>query len=164
MIPHILKNFNAFVNGTGFAGLCDEATLPEIKIKMDEHRAGGMDASYEIDMGMEAMSAKLNMGEYAADIIKALGAGSRIQLRGSLVRDSDGDRIAVSVEIGGRFKSFMPGNWKAGDKANGEFEMTVDYYRWTQAGEDLIEIDVQNMVRTIGGVDQLAGIRDDIGI
>lgn len=164
MIPRVLKNFNLFINGQGFTGLCEEAQLPEIKIKMDEYRGGGMDASYEIDMGTEAMMAKLTLGEYAPDVIKAISVGSRIQLKGSLVRDSDATRVAVVAEIGGRFKTFTPGNWKAGDMAKPEHELTVDYFKWTQAGEDLFEIDVQNMIRIVGGVDQLAGIRADIGL
>lgn len=164
MIPRILKNFNLFINGVGYAGLCDEASPPDVKIKMDEHRAGGMDASYEIDMGMEAMSMKLTLGEYAPDVIKALASGNRIQLKGSLVRDSDATRVAVTIEVGGRFKSFTPGNWKSGDKTSPEHEITVDYYRWNQGGEDLFEIDIENMIRVVGGIDQLAGIRADIGL
>lgn len=163
-IPRILKNWNLFVNGIGYAGLCDEAELPEIKIKTEEHRAGGMDGSYEIDMGMETMTAKLTFAEYIADILRKVGVDCRFQLRGALRRDSDGQVVPVIVEIGGKFKSFTPGTWKAGDKATAEHEVAVDYLRWNQGGEDLIEIDVVNMIRKIGGVDQLSAIRVAIGV
>lgn len=164
MIPRILKNFNVFVNGTGLAGLCDEAEIPEVKIKSEEHRSGGMDGVFEVDMGMEAMKAKLTFSEPLPEVITALGAGTRIQLRGSYVRDTDQSRVAVIVELQARGSSFGGGTLKAGEKAQTTSEFYVDYYRYNLAGDDLIEIDVVNMVRNIGGVDQLAGIRADIAI
>ena len=42
MLPKILKNFSAFVDGRGYAGRVDEITLPKLTIKMEEYRAGGM--------------------------------------------------------------------------------------------------------------------------
>lgn len=168
MYPRILKNFNAFVNGRGYAGAIDEVELPEITIKTEEHRAGGMDGTAEIDMGMEAMSAKLSFSDPDPQLFKLVGTASansaRIQVRGSYVRDSDNTRIRVVVEMGGAFKKLTMGTWKPGDKAMNEFEVRLNYLRIEIAGEDVIEIDVENMIRNIGGVDQLAGIRADIGI
>ena len=163
-IPRVLKNWNCFVDGIGYAGRCDEAELPEVKIKTEEHRGGGMDGSFEIDMGQETMSAKLTFTEYLPEVISALGNGKRIQLRGALRRDTDGSTVPVVVTIGGRIKGFMPGTWKAGDVVKPEHEIAVDYYRWNQAGVDVFEIDVVNMVRVMGGTDQLAQIRAAIGL
>jgi P2 family phage contractile tail tube protein len=42
--------------------------------------------------------------------------------------------------------------------------MSVNYYKLTVGGREVYEIDVENMVRRINGVDQLAGIRSDIGL
>jgi len=49
MLPKILKNFNVFVDGRGYAGKIDEITLPKLTIKTEEYRAGGM--------GMEKLEA-----------------------------------------------------------------------------------------------------------
>jgi P2 family phage contractile tail tube protein len=163
-IPSVLKNFNVFINGRGYAGLCDEAELPEIKFKMEEQRAGGMDVPFEIEMGQEVMSAKLTFATYPTEIIRALNSDARIQLRGALVNDATRATTAVLVEIGGRPKGFMPGSWKSGEKATGEFELAVDYYRWNQGGADLFEIDSVNMIRRIAGVDQLAEQRAALGL
>jgi hypothetical protein len=163
MIPSVLKNWNCSIDGIGYAGLCEEAQLPDIKFKMEEHRGGGMDAPYEIEMGQEVMSAKLTFAEYPADVIKNLNAGRRIQLRGALVNDQTRVTIPVLVELGGRTKGFMAGSWKAGDMNKPEFEIAVDYFRWNQAGADLLVIDVPNMVRVVGGVDQLAAQRAALG-
>ena len=37
MLPKILKNFNAFVDGRGYAGRIDEISLPKLLIKTEEH-------------------------------------------------------------------------------------------------------------------------------
>ena len=55
MIPKILKNFNLFIDGRGYAGKCDEVNPPKLNIKSEEYRAGGLDAPIPIDMGMEKL-------------------------------------------------------------------------------------------------------------
>jgi P2 family phage contractile tail tube protein len=37
----ILKNFNLFVDGRGYAGRAEEVTPPKLTIKTEELRAGG---------------------------------------------------------------------------------------------------------------------------
>lgn len=168
MTPRVLKNFNAIVNGRGMAGRVETLDLPEISFKMEGFRAGGMDAETELDMGQEAMTAKYTFADPDPDNLKLVGITTgqpvRIISRSSWVRDSDGARIAVVAECGGRFKKLGLGSWKAGEKGAHEYEQSVDYFRLNVGGEDVIEIDVLNMKRIIGGVDQLAGIRADIGL
>lgn len=166
--PRILKNFGVFVNGRGYFGEVDEAELPELNMKVEEHRGGGMDAPTEIDMGMEALTAKLSFADMTPELLRLVATmnsnAARIQLRGSFVRDTDNSRLRVIVELGGGFKKLTMGTWKSGDKSKQEYELRLNYYRLEVAGETVIEIDVENMKRIIGGVDQLAGIRDDIGM
>lgn len=167
MIPRVLRNFNVFVNGVGYAGRVTEATLPEFSIKTDEHRAGGMDAPAEIDMGMDAMTAKLTFAEYVPEILTSFGQmdgnAVRIQLRGALQRDGEA-AVPMVVELHGGQKKNGLGNWKAGDPASNEIDLSVRYAKVTIAGSDMIEIDVDNMKRVVGGVDVLASIRAAIGI
>jgi len=167
MIPSVLRNFNAFVNGVGYAGRVTEAELPELKIKTEEHRAGGMDAPIDIDLGMEGMTAKLTFAEYTPEILglfgKMDGNSARIQLRGALQRDGETAKACI-VDLHGGFKSANMGSWKAGDLATSEHEMSVRYYKLRIADEDIIEIDIDNMIRKIRGIDELASIRDAIGM
>lgn len=168
MLPRILKNFNLFVNGKGLAGVADEIELPEISIKTDDFRAGGMDADTEIDMGTEKMTAKWKLADPDADVLSLVGLTSgnsaRVIAKGAYVRDSDGAKIAVVAELAGRVKKGGLGQWKSGSKADNDCEMTVNYYRLTIGGREVWEIDVENMIRRIGGVDQLAAIRAMIGM
>lgn len=165
MTPRILKNFNVYVNGTSYRGRIDEFEQPEISLKMEEYRAGGMDGAVEIDMGMEVMTGKVTITDPDSALFKLFAAGgTRVLARGSFVRDSDNTRVAVMIEMNGRFKKFAGGTWKAGDKNSNEHEFAINYYRLVVGGEEIFEIDVENMVRRVGGVDQLAGQRSDIGL
>lgn len=167
MIPRVLRNFNLFVDGTSYAGRVTEAELPEINVKTEEHRGGGMDGVAEIDMGLEAMEAKLTFAEYIADILKRVakvnGNGVRIQLRGALQRDGE-KAVPCVAELHGAFKTSTMGSWKAGDLATHEVSMSVRYFRLTLGGELMCEIDVDNMVRRIGDEDQMESIREAIGL
>ena len=47
MLPKILKNFNVFVDGLGYAGRVEEITLPKLTIKTEEYQGAGMSAPVE---------------------------------------------------------------------------------------------------------------------
>ena len=64
MIADVLKNMNLFVDGRGYAGVVDELTPPKLTMKTEEHRAGGMDAPVELDMGMEKLEASFSLKKY----------------------------------------------------------------------------------------------------
>lgn len=166
MIPKILKNFNAFVDGRGYAGKVDEITLPKLTVKTEEHRAGGMDVPVEIDMGMEKLEAELTFAEYDSELFRLFGLvdgnSVSVTLRGAMQADGEAEPIVVNLR--GSFREVDAGAWKAGDKATLKCMVAVRYYRLTINGESVIEIDAENMVRIIGGEDQMASIRQAIGI
>src|SRR3989338_795847 len=161
MIPKILKNFNAFVDGRGYAGRVDEVTLPKLTVKTEEHRAGGMDVPVEIDMGMEKLEAEITFAEYDAELFRLFGLvdgnSVSVTLRGAI--QAGGDAEPVVVTLRGSFRELDSSNWKAGDKATLKCMMAVRYYRLNINGFDVIEIDAENMIRIIGGEDQMASIR-----
>ena len=49
--PRVLRGFDVFVDGRGYAGKVEELELPKLSIKTEEFRAGGMDVPVELDMG-----------------------------------------------------------------------------------------------------------------
>jgi P2 family phage contractile tail tube protein len=164
-IPRVLKNFNLFVDGRGLAGLIDTLTLPKLTTKMEEFRGGGMDASVDLDMGMEKLEGSFVLAEYNPDIAALYGlaaADTQLTARGAIRRDG-GAAIAVVVNMTGAIKELDLGDWKSGDMANGTFSYALRYYKLTVGGRELIEIDTMNMVRRIDGQDQLETIRQTIG-
>lgn len=166
-IPQVLKNFNAFVDGQGYAGRAEELTLPKLTVKTEEFRGGGMDTPLEMDMGTEKLEASLTLSEYSADALAlwgvVTGATVPFTFRGAAQRQGEPAQPIIAL-IRGRIKEFDPGNWKAGDKATAKFSIAVDYYKLSVNGVDVVEIDVENMVRIVGGVDQMASLRSALGI
>lgn len=163
----ILKNFNLYVDGRGYAGNVDEVQLPALNITEEDYRAGGMDAPVAIDMGMEKLEANFKVSKFDRDLITKWGIapGARVPftLRGAL-ESLDGTVKAVVVSLIGSVHGLEFDAVTAGTKAGLTFKFAATSYRYEQDGETLIDIDVINCKRTIGGVDRLAEIRNAIGI
>jgi len=167
-IASVLKDCNLFAVGKGYAGKVDEINLPKLTIKMDEYRAGGMDAPTEIDMGMEKLESDFTLGEFDADVLKLfgiqVGAAQSFRVMASIMNPTTGAAVPVVVMLRGRVKESDMGTWKPGEAAKLKITLAVNYYKYTQAGTDLVEIDVEGMKRVINGVDQLAQTRTNLGI
>ena len=166
MLPKILKNFNVFVDGRGYAGKIDEITLPKLTIKTEEYRAGGMDIPINIDIGMEKLEAELTFAEYDSELFRLFGLINNnavsLTLRGGLQGSSDTESVVINLR--GLFKELDFGSWKPAEKATLKCTVAANYYKLTIDGKELIEIDAENMIRKIDGVDQMASMRTALGI
>jgi len=166
MIPQILKNFDLFVSYRGKAGVVDEVTLPKLTMKTDEHRAGGMDAPIELEMGMEKMESNFTLSQYDAQTLPLFGLsnGADIPLtfKGALLGNA-GLIVPVQAKMRGLLKEVDFGTAKMGDKTQIKFAMAVRYYQLIMDGVVIYEIDIENMVRIVNGVDQLLLERAAIG-
>lgn len=163
-IPKKVTHFDCFVDGHGHAGVIEEVELPKLTLKMEEWRGGGMDTPAQIDLGTEKLEATLTLGENVRAILKLWGLfGSE---RGLTLRASQGAGAAaegIVVEMRGTCAELDMGTLKAGDANKTKHKFALSYYRLAIGGEDLIEIDIENMVRKVGGVDQLAAVRKNLG-
>jgi uncharacterized protein len=167
MLDNILKNMNLFVDGRGMAGNIEEITLPKLTTKTEEFRNGGMDAPVEIEMGMEKLEMDATLTRFDKEILKMYGLApgnmKPLTIRGSLSSE-DGNEIPVIINTRGMIKEVDAGSWKAGDKATLKISIALRYYKLIVNGEVIHEIDVPNMIRIIGGVDQLATQRANLGL
>ena len=167
MIVNILKNVNMFVDGRGFAGQVMEVNLPKLTVKMEEHRDGGMDAPAEIDMGLEKLECDFSTSNIDAGLLRSWGLapGSLVPItfRGAL-ESEDGAVTPVAASVRGNVKEVDYGTWKPGEKVPLKCAMAVRYYKFEHGGELIHEIDVDNMVRIVNGVDRLAEQRAALGI
>jgi P2 family phage contractile tail tube protein len=161
-LPMKLTHFNLFVDGKGFAGLVTEITLPKLTMKTEEHLSGGMDAPIEIEMGMEKLESSFVMASYDPHVFRMLGIrqGGAIALiaRGALKRHDEVTPMTITMR--GKIKEIDMGAWKKGGETSMTFSVSVEYYRLDQGIENLIEVDIPNLVRRIGGFDQLSSVRD----
>lgn len=166
MIPKVLKGFNLFVDGQGYAGLVEELTLPKLSLKRDDLYNGGMDAPIDLEMGMDKLECDFTLSEYTDAVIKQFGLRDGAQvpltLKGGL--DDETGVVPVVVTLRGAWKDLDMGSWKSGDKPTLKVSVSLRYYKLSVAGSDLVEVDVENMVRVIDGADQLADMRAAIGL
>ena len=163
MLPKILKNFNVFVDGRGFAGRAEEITLPKLTIKTEEFLGAGMSAPVEVDMGMEKLEMDITFAEYDKELFKLFGLtnGSEVAftIRGAM-QAANSEAEAVVINARGFFKELDFDSWKPAEKATLKCSVACNYYKLTVDGVELIEIDPVNMVRSINGTDQLSKMRE----
>lgn len=163
----MLKHFNLYVDGFGFAGKIKEIVPPVIEVKTEEMRMGGMDAPMLADMGLNALTCSFTMSELNAVQIAQMGQllndFTGVTMRGSLDNESP---IGIPIEIAcrGRFIKWDPGTWASGEVNEVKYDVGLTYFRYVQALIPLMEIDVMGMRRVVGGIDQLLVHRLNTGV
>lgn len=165
MLPRVLKNFTAYVDGRGYIGRVETVTLPELTINAAEYRGGGMDAPVDLDMGMAKLDAQIVLAEYDTDVIKLFGlfsANTPVVLRGATQRQGEAV-VPVVIRMVGGIKQLSRAQWQAGTNSPMTISVNANIYQEISGGETLVDIDVINGKRIIGGVDQLADIRTALG-
>ena len=166
-IDEILKNINMFIDGNGLAGQVESFTLPKLTLKTEDFRPGGRDVAVKVDMGMEPLESKFTLIGFHAAVLKlwGLSAGRDIPLtlRGAL-ENEDGTIVPAVCNLRGKLIEVDPGDWKPGEAAKLNVTLNAHYYKLSVDGEDVHEVDVRNMVRTINGVDVLAAQRAALGL
>jgi len=165
MIPKILKNFNLFIDGRGYVGKCEEVNPPKLNIKTEEFRAGGMDSPVMVDMGVEKIEASFTLLEYDKDVLKQFGLVSgnavAVTIRGALQDDTT---VSPIIKLRGMYTEMDMGKISAGEKGTLQCTIACRYYSLEIDGQQLIEIDIDNMTRKIGGQDKLVDVRKALGI
>lgn len=163
----VRKNFNAFIDGRGYAGQVDEFNPPKLTLVTEEFRAGGMDAAIDVNMGMEKLTADFSLKAYDSNVLALWGVAEGQQvpfvLREAL-ESFDGTVKAVVHTMRGKILAMDPGTSKAGEMPNLKCDLTLTYYKLVHDGVTIHEIDVENMVRIVNGVDQLATMRAALAI
>ena len=167
-LPLKLKNFNLFNEGQNYLGKVSELVLPKLTAKMEEFRAGGMDAPIDIDLGMEKLTMEWTIGGYEGQVLKQVGTlthnGVGLRFAGALQSDDLADVKAIEVNVRGRHSEIDFGTAKPGDDTAIKITSSISYYKLTIDGETAIEIDIPNMVKIIGGTDLLSPFRQALGL
>jgi hypothetical protein len=169
MLPRVLKNFNYFVDGSPLLGIATEVTLPSLSMQADEHRAGGMLAPVDLDMGLEKLTAEYTLKEFHKETLALWGvadaSGVRSRFLGAAEAD-DGETLSQAIEVAmrGRITKFDFGTVKAGEPNEAKVSQSLTYLKYMVDGQALIEIDVVNMIHIVNGVDRLAARRTALSI
>lgn len=163
----IRKNINLFVDGRGYAGQVEEFNPPKLTLQTEDFRAGGMDAPVKVTMGMEALDCDFSLKAYDRDVLAMFGVveGASVPL---VVREAlesfDGTVTHVVRTMRGKITELDEGTSKPGEIPLLKATLNLTYYKMQHGDRVVHEIDVENMVRTINGVDALAAIRAALGM
>lgn len=163
----VRKNINLFIDGRGMAGQLNEFTPPVLEQLTEEYRGGGMLGPIKLPMGLAALAASFSLIKYDADVLALFGvvAGQQINCTAREALEShDGTVTAVAHVMRGKLVKLDSGTVEPGKPTPLQGEMTLTYYRLEHGGRVLQEVDLENMVHIVDGVDQLAGQRAALGL
>jgi P2 family phage contractile tail tube protein len=164
---NILRNFQLYIDGKGYAGNCEEFQPPKLTLHTEDFKAGGLDTSLKIELGMEPMEVMFTLTDFDPQALATWGVGPGnaipIVARGAL-QNLNGSVTPIVEYIRGTVREMDPGTWQPQAKSSLKFTIDATYYRRNVNGVAVTEIDVINMKRVINGVDTLAKIRTALGI
>ncbi|ROT46085.1 phage major tail tube protein [Pusillimonas sp. NJUB218] len=167
-LPRKIKNFNLFNEGQNYIGQVSEVVLPKLTTKMEEYRGGGMDAPIDIDLGMEKLSMEWSVGGIIKQVLTQYGSlthnGVGLRFAGALQSDDLEEVKALEIVVRGRHSEIDMGTAKPGDDTTKKITSSLSYYKVTLDGEEIIEIDIPNMVKRIGGKDLMDPFRLALGL
>lgn len=167
MIPEVLSNCAAFIDGVSFAGEVPTLTLPKLTKKTDDYQGGGMSAPIEMGLGLEKLEAAWTTNGVRRESLKYFGLADQTACNAvfrAAYKGLKGSVKAVIVTLRGAVKEVDMGDWKPGDKAEIKHAMSVTYYKLEIDGRVMYEIDPLNMIQVVDGVDQLAEERSALGL
>ena len=163
----VRKNFNAFIDGKGYAGQVEEFNAPKLTLKTEDFRGGGMDLPVEIEFGQEKMEADVTLLSYDRAALGRWGLGQGTSVPFTVreeLQSHDGTVTGVVHNMRGTMREIDPGTSKAGEKSTMKIAFALSYYKLTHGGVVVHEIDAINMVRIVNGVDVKAASRAALGI
>ena len=164
-----ITNANIYLNGVNLLGRAEEVELPQPKSKEVELKALGLWGSADLPAGMEKLEAKIKWSSLFDEVLQTAFlpmAYASIMVRADMMQFSPGGlsaEVPVVALMMARFKETPSFKVVKHENSESMSSLAVIYYKLTIAGIDEVEIDVFANVYKVGGVDQLAQFRANIG-
>ncbi|MGE5509924.1 MAG: phage major tail tube protein [Bacteroidota bacterium] len=167
-INNILRYYAVYLNGVGYMGEASEVKLPDLKMKSEEFRGGGMDMGVYVDLGMDPLQAEFKMFSYDPDVLARFGRyglaqSTPLTFRAHLM--GQGGQVAtLKINMDVRLCEVTRDNWKAGSKTEVNYKCWVDFYEEFHNERRVLLFDPLNFHRTIDGVDMMSSARLSLGL
>lgn len=164
---NILKNFNVFIDGRGYAGLAKTVQIPKLELNIEPLCYAGMDCEMPWASGQKMMEANIVLSGYDKYVLGLWGLGNSkripIVARGAL-ESLDGNVVPIIINMSCLIGAIEFGEWEATKESVMTIPLYLYTYKYTEGAQIVHDIDVINMKRIVNGVDQLANIRNALGI
>ncbi|MBI1495411.1 phage major tail tube protein [Halocynthiibacter styelae] len=167
-MTHILRKFNAHVDGYSTHLEIEKITPPLVRDQVEAIKAGGLLGELDVPLGVQKLEAglmvnsrnKLLMGKAGL----TPGKSTRVTFRGVSVSEIDGSQQDEVLIIQGRL-NVDSNDWQAQSKTDTDYKIgSITYYKHLIDGQLVYEIDLLNMIGVVDGVDQWADIRGGLGL
>jgi hypothetical protein len=165
-----IRDANVYVDGTSTHGFASEITLPDVEASMSEYKALGMVGTKELFQGFGKMEAAIKWNAPSEEILKACANPRKsVALMVRTTREvyengSVSSEEPVAYYLKGISKNFNAGSFKPKDDTETETKFSVSYFKMVQNGNEIYELDVDNNIFKIGGVDQMEKYRENLGL
>ena len=147
VIPGKMKRVNLFVSGLGLLGLVKDVKLPSVKTKKDI--INGM----PVDSGLlEPMEFEGTLTDFNADMIKEAAKMSEasFKVKGDYLSNNKNAKFTATLK--GPIDTDLD-SLEEGKVFGQKVKMYVSTYNLNLNGEEVYDIDLQNVIAKIGGKD-----------
>jgi P2 family phage contractile tail tube protein len=164
-----LTNANVYLNGTSYAGMAIEVTLPEVKAATKSHVTTAMTGKVQVPMGTDEMTLTVK-GDFDPAFVAAAADIYHIQLlqiRCNLVSiDEQGRSMEQNVvaHIRGLPLGHKPDALKGGEASEQEYSFNVWAYKLEVDGVPIFDISVTTNKHEVLGKNLNANLMDNLGI
>ncbi|MBL4775308.1 MAG: phage major tail tube protein [Mariprofundus sp.] len=158
-IPQFITGQTAFIQGIGLLGMVKTVTLPKVEQIRETIKQGGFERSIATGI-FKALEAELTLTEYHPVAYQAMqNENALIVIKGSIKQA--GKDIPLEVTFKGGV-DVDDGVWETGKEAERKVKVFCDYYSLMIGGVLQVEMDRENMIATVMGVDHLEAMRKHI--
>lgn len=158
-IPQFITGQSVFIDSVGLLGTLKQGALPKVEQLRETIKQGGFERSLSTGV-FKAMESELTISEYHESVYKAMNSKTpTFVIKGSLKHGAK--KIPVVATIKGEI-DVDDGSWETTKEAERKIKIYADFYQLEVDGKIQVQMDVENMIALIDGVDHLAELRSHI--
>jgi P2 family phage contractile tail tube protein len=164
-----ITNANIYLDGGNQLGKAEEVKLPEVAMKMVEHKALGMVGMIELPAGIEKMTGEIKWSSFYKDVLKKVAnpySFVSLQVRANIETFASQGRVQQAPLVAFltvAFTKLPGGTFKQHDNVEAVSPFACYYLKVQMEGEDIVEFDAMANIHKVGGVDLLAAYTANVG-
>jgi len=167
---HTVTNASVYLDGNSYMGQCEEVDLGSVKTVMTDFQGLGMAGAIELPAGFEKIEGKIVWNSLYRDAAAQCAvpfASVQLQLRssvnawGSQGRMQELPMVTLMTVL---FKEYQLGSFKPNDPVKFETPFSALYVQQKIDGREVFLLDCLANIFRVGGVDQLAKYRANLGM
>jgi P2 family phage contractile tail tube protein len=164
-----VTNANVYLDGNSMLGKAEEIKLPDIVVKMVEHKALGMVGTLELPSGFDKLEGDIKWTSFYRQVMSkmanpfkfvSLQVRSNVEVYGANGRTQE---LPLVTFLTVQFKKSPLGSFKGHENVDIPTSFSCTYIKQVFDGQDVLELDVLANIYKVDGIDILANYRANIG-